>query len=94
VDTNVSDECAASIIRVEVTRVRMQSGYIGRLQGGWSLMCGRGERRWSLVQATKDSEQEMQRETAVIRGYNCFVTRGTWDMKFLSLSCKPSSITD
>jgi len=28
---NVLDELAASVFRVEVSRVRMQSGYIGRL---------------------------------------------------------------
>jgi hypothetical protein len=37
-DTNISDRYAASIIRVEVSGLRMQSGYAEMLQGRWSLL--------------------------------------------------------
>jgi hypothetical protein len=35
-EPNVVEECAASTFRVKVMGVRMQSGYVGRLQGGQS----------------------------------------------------------
>jgi len=47
---NVLDELAASIFRVEVSSVRMQSGYIGKLHGRWPVrsMGGEKETGWSV----------------------------------------------
>jgi hypothetical protein len=44
------DELAASIFRIEVSRVRMQSGYLGRLHGGWPVgsMVGEKGTAWSV----------------------------------------------
>jgi hypothetical protein len=42
-DTNVSEEHAASIYRAKMCRVRNQMDYMTRLHGGWSLRStGRG----------------------------------------------------
>jgi hypothetical protein len=47
---NVLDELAASICRVEVSRVRMHSDYIGRLHGRWPVrsVVEEKETAWSV----------------------------------------------
>jgi len=46
-DMNVLDKLAASIFRVEISRVRMQSDYIGRLHRRWPVRSMVGEKRQS-----------------------------------------------
>jgi hypothetical protein len=45
VDTNVPEERAGSFFRIEVSVVRIQSGYMGRLQERWPplRLMGKGE---------------------------------------------------
>lgn len=48
-DTNVSEEHAAAMFRVEVCMTRIQVGYIRRLHARWTLGYkgkGKGERVW------------------------------------------------
>jgi hypothetical protein len=47
-DTNILKEHAFSMIRVKVSRMRMQLGYVCRLYGRWSYS-SRGEKGVNLI---------------------------------------------
>jgi hypothetical protein len=52
-------EPAASIFRVKVSKVRMESSYIGSLQGRYHLDPGEGESSQNAALGDRNGEQEL-----------------------------------
>lgn len=57
VDTNISEEYAVSILRVEESRVRLHLGYVVKLQGWWLCRSIGRERIQNLVRASGECEK-------------------------------------